>query len=85
MVPRATRSNKGEHEMRKIILTIVGSALLAASTVQIAAAAEHHKGHKADRATARASYANAYPAPAASEQSDWSRYTGGGIYGFAGH
>ena len=32
--------------MRKTILTILGSALLAASTVQIAAAAEHYKGHK---------------------------------------
>jgi len=38
--------------MRKTILTILGSALLAASTVQIAAAAEHHKARKVYRAGA---------------------------------
>jgi hypothetical protein len=39
--------------MRKTILTILGSALLAASTVQIAAAAEHHhRSHKLYRAPA---------------------------------
>ena len=38
--------------MRKTILTILGSALLAASTVQIAAAAEHYKGQKTLRAPA---------------------------------
>jgi hypothetical protein len=38
--------------MRKTILTIFGAALLAASTAQIAAAAEHHKARKADRAPA---------------------------------
>jgi hypothetical protein len=32
--------------MRKMILIIIGSALLLASTVQIAAAAEHHKARK---------------------------------------
>jgi Ni/Co efflux regulator RcnB len=71
--------------MRKIILTVFGSALLAASMVQTASAAEHHRGHKADRATARAANANAYAAPALSEQSDWSRYTSSGIYMGAGH
>jgi hypothetical protein len=35
--------------MRKTILTILGSALLAASTVQIAAAAEHHRSHRVYR------------------------------------
>ncbi len=38
--------------MRKTILTILGSALLAASTVQIAAAAEHQKVRKIYRAPA---------------------------------
>jgi hypothetical protein len=38
--------------MRKTILTILGAALLAASTMQIAAAAEHHKARKIDRAPA---------------------------------
>jgi hypothetical protein len=35
--------------MRKTILTILGSAVLVASTVQIAAAAEHHKVRKVYR------------------------------------
>jgi hypothetical protein len=54
--------------MRKTILTILGSALLAASTVQIAAAAEHRKAEKAYRAPAPVTgefrNSNAYwPAP----------------------
>jgi len=66
--------------MRKTILTILGSALLAASTVQIATAAEHIKGRKVDRATAPATEdfrnSNAYwPAPYA--QPDLSRYQNG--------
>ena len=72
--------------MRKTILTILGASLLAASTVQIAAAAEHHRGHKADRAPATASEqfrnSNAYVSPAA--ELDWSRYEGGGISAPAG-
>ena len=35
--------------MRKTILTLLGSALLAASTAQLAAAAEHHHGRRAVR------------------------------------
>ena len=66
--------------MRKTILTILGSALLAASTVQIAAAAEHHKARKIYRAPAPVTEefrnSNAYwPAPYA--QPDWSRYQNG--------
>ena len=38
--------------MRKTILTIIGSALLVASTAQIAAAAEHHKARKVYRTQA---------------------------------
>ncbi|MGA2943157.1 MAG: hypothetical protein ABSE50_14085 [Xanthobacteraceae bacterium] len=65
--------------MRKTILTILGSALLAVSTVQMAAAAEHHKNWKADQVTARASEqfrdANAYYAwPSARAGSDAWRY-----------
>jgi hypothetical protein len=66
--------------MRKTILTILGSALLAASTVQIAAAAEH-KNRKAESAPPLVSEpvrdANAsafYPAPLP----NWSRYYEGG-------
>jgi hypothetical protein len=66
--------------MRKTILTILGSALLAASTVQIAAAAEHYKGRKIYRAPAPVTEdfrnSNAYwPAP--SVDPGWSRYQNG--------
>jgi hypothetical protein len=65
--------------MRKITLTILGSALLAVSTIQMAAAAEHHKNWKTDHMTARASEqfrdANAYYArPSARAESDAWRY-----------
>jgi len=65
--------------MRKTILTIFGAALLAASTVQIAAAAEHHKARKADRAPAPVSEpirnSNAfYGWPSPSVEPGWSRY-----------
>jgi hypothetical protein len=45
--------------MRKIILTALGASLMAASTVQIAAAAERHYGPKADRATTSQKFRNA--------------------------
>ena len=74
-----------ENTMRKTILTLLGSALLAASTVQIAAAAEHHRSHKVYREPAPVSDAvrnsNAYDAPVyapyARPYSDWSRYENG--------
>jgi hypothetical protein len=66
--------------MRKTILTILGSALLAASAVQVAAATEH-KGRRADRVPPPVSAplrdVDAYaflPAPVP----DWSRYYEGG-------
>jgi opacity protein-like surface antigen len=67
--------------MRKTILTVIGSALIVATSVQFAAAGQKHQG-KADRAAAAQqqtrnndAYA-AWPAPAA--QSDWAyRYSGG--------
>ncbi len=66
--------------MRKTILTILGSALIVATSMQFAAAAQHHHG-KTNRAVAtqqqsRSSDAYAaWPAPAA--QPDWYRYSGG--------
>jgi hypothetical protein len=74
--------------MRKTILTILATALLAATTMQIAAAAEHHRGYKADRAPAAASEqvrnsnANAWPSPVA--EPGWSRYEGGALSAPAG-
>jgi hypothetical protein len=78
--------------MRKTIFTILSAALIAASAVQVAAAAEHHRGHKADRAAVQASEpfrnSNAYAAPSAdsrrSDYDNWSRYSGGGISAPAG-
>jgi hypothetical protein len=62
-----------ETTMRKIILTVLGASLMAASTIPMAAAAEHHT-HKADRAAANQQFRNANNAV------DWSagaRYSGG--------
>jgi hypothetical protein len=58
--------------MRKTILTIAGTALIALSTVQLAAASEHH-GRTHHRATAGNQFrdTNAYAAPAA-VQPAWS-------------
>jgi hypothetical protein len=58
--------------MRKIIPAVLGASLIAASTVQIAAAAEHHDGRKADRATASQQFRNANGSLARPAQSDWS-------------
>jgi Spy/CpxP family protein refolding chaperone len=73
--------------MRRIILTVLGSALLA-STVQVAAAAEHNKDRRIDRAPAPATggfrNSNAYwPAPSA--EPDSSRYQNGAESAPAGH
>jgi hypothetical protein len=66
--------------MRKSMLTIVGSALIVATSVQFAAAAQRHHG-KADRAAAiqqQSRNADAYAAwPAPAVQSDAYRYSGG--------
>jgi hypothetical protein len=76
--------------MRKKILTILGSALLVASTVQIAVAAEHHKARKLYRAPAPATEqfrnSNAYYGwPGYRSASDWSRYQNGAESAPAGH
>jgi hypothetical protein len=73
--------------MRKTILIIIGSALLVASTAQIAAA-EHHKAHKVYRTQAPVTEtirdSNAYYGwPSA--QPDWSRYEYGAGSAPAGH
>ena len=78
--------------MRKTILTVFASSLLAASTVQFAAAAEHHRSHKLYRTHAPVSEdirnSNAYYAPdyyaptyaspwTQPDRSDYSRYQNG--------
>jgi hypothetical protein len=80
---------QGSFIMRKTILTILGAALLAASTVQIAAAAEHHKARKANHAPAPVSEpirnSNAYYGwPSPSIESGWSRYENGAMSAPAG-
>ena len=64
--------------MRNTILTILGSALIAASVSQAASAAEHHAIRNAHHERASASElfrnSNAYVSPPASVRSDWSRY-----------
>jgi hypothetical protein len=57
-------ARKGRLAMRKTILTILTTALVAGAAVQSAAAAQHHKAHKVVRAPAAVSEpirnANAY-------------------------
>jgi hypothetical protein len=68
----------GDKKMRKTILTILGSALIAASAAQMASAAQPHRSHKADRApvTTNEQFRDSNAAwPAA--QPDWPRYSGG--------
>jgi hypothetical protein len=76
--------------MRKTILTILGSAVLAASLMQAAAAAEHHRGRKVVRAPAPMSEqfrnANDYYAPSSPRaQPNLSRYENGAESAPAGH
>jgi len=62
--------------MKKMILTIAGSALIALSAAQYAAASEHHQGRVHHRASVRDS--NAYAGPAYDAvQPEWYRYSGG--------
>jgi hypothetical protein len=71
--------------MRKTILTILGSVALAASFVQVAAAAERHHVRKTDRAPvsqtvrdSNAAWADTYAQPG------WSGYYSGGYSAPAG-
>jgi hypothetical protein len=68
--------------MKKTILTIAGSALIALSAVQFAAAAEHRHGKMHHRAAAEFRNSNAYVAPAA--EPEGYRYSGG-YSDMAGH
>ncbi len=62
--------------MRRTILTIAGSALIALSAAQFAAASEHQQGRVQHRASVRDS--NAYAAPASDAgQPESYRYSGG--------
>ena len=65
--------------MRKTILTAAGSALIILSAVQLAAASEHHRAHRADRAPVVTSeqFRNSNAAWPAAVEPDWSRYNGG--------
>jgi hypothetical protein len=78
-----TATGSREKKMQKIILTIAGSALIALSTVQFAAAAEHQdRVHHRTHTSAQYRDTNA-SVPA---QPEWSGYSySGGISAPAGH
>jgi hypothetical protein len=64
--------------MRKKILTILGVSLIAASSMQIAVAAEHHHARKVCRAPASASFRNSNGSLAPPAPSNWNPdYTDG--------
>jgi hypothetical protein len=72
-----TATGSREKKMKKTIFTIAGSALIALSAVQFAAASEHQeRAHHRIHASAQFRDTNAYAAPA---QPEWSgyRYSGG--------
>ena len=75
--------------MRKTILTILGAAALAASFVQVAAAAERHHVRKAYHAPVVQTFRNSnasvdpYAQPAYAEP-NWGLYEGGAISAPAG-
>jgi hypothetical protein len=71
--------------MRKTILTILGAAALAASFVQIAAAAERHHVRKTDRAVVNQTFrdANAW-VDTYTYAPNWSRYENGAMSAPAG-
>ncbi len=64
--------------MQKTFLTVLGATLIAATTVQMAAASEHHARKVRAPASEQFRGSNAYVAPAyVAVQPDWSRYSGG--------
>jgi hypothetical protein len=74
------KTSKGRTTMRKTVLTLLGSALLATATVQIAdAAQQQRKAHRAPAATTNEQFRNSNAAwPQQQGQSGyWSRYSGG--------
>ncbi|SDN94870.1 hypothetical protein [Afipia sp. GAS231] len=66
--------------MRTTILTLLGVALMATATFQVASAREHHHVRKAERVTASRSQpvrsSNADLWPAQWGEPDWHRYPG---------
>jgi len=64
--------------MKKTVLTLAASAVMAFSVVQLAAASEHHRGTLRHHARTEFRDSNAYAVPdyRAAEQ-EWSRYSGG--------
>jgi hypothetical protein len=66
--------------MRTTMLTLLGVALIAAATLQVASARERHNVRKAERAPASSSRSvrssNAYLWPAQQSEPDWHRYPG---------
>jgi hypothetical protein len=75
-------------KMQNTILTITGSALIALSTVQLAAASEHqNRKHHRSTADAQFRHSNAYAVPAyVAVQPQWSGYNySGGYSAPAGH
>jgi hypothetical protein len=80
-----------EMKMRKTILTVLGAALITASALQVASAAEH-RTHKARHAPVTTNEqfrdSNAYVAPSVAVQPEWPGYDGYYSHGFsapAGH
>ncbi len=69
--------------MRKMIFTVVGSALIAVSAVQMAAATEHHRTREGDRTqvTRERQFRNSNASWPAAVQPEWSTYQGGSGYG----
>lgn len=73
--------------MRKTILTLLSTSLIAAATAQMASAAQHHNTRSAapTSVSERSRNSNAYAAPTGiAAEPEWSRYTGG-ISAPAGH
>jgi hypothetical protein len=64
-------------QMKTTILTIVASALIALSTVQLATASEHHQGKLHHRATTEFRNSNAFASPAYEAAPEVYRYSGG--------
>jgi hypothetical protein len=67
--------------MQKTILMMAGSALIALSTVQLAAASEHHgRAHHRSPASVQFRQSNAYAAPTVAAQPARPGYGYGGYY-----
>jgi hypothetical protein len=71
-------------KMRKTILTVLGAALITASAMQMASAAEHHRYHRTGRApvgmTDQIRNSNAYADPSVAVQPEWPGYGYGDGY-----